>query len=115
VAQLLDSGNLVVSEKSSGRRVVLWQSFDHPSDTLLAGMKFGKSLMTGAEWSLTSWRAKDDPATGDYRRVMVMDPTKGLPDIVTWHGNVKKYRAGPWNGRPLVQRRPGHGVGLQVV
>ena len=112
VAQLLDSGNLVVSEKSSGRRVVLWQSFDHPSNTLLAGMKFGKSLKTGAEWSLTSWRAKDDPATGDYRRVM---DTRGLPDIVTWHGNVKKYRAGPWNGRPLVQRRPGHGVGLQVV
>ncbi|PAN40271.1 hypothetical protein PAHAL_7G303700 [Panicum hallii] len=95
VAQLLDSGNLVVSEKSSGRRV-LWQSFDHPSNTLLAGMKFGKSLKTGAEWSLTSWRAQDDPATGDYRRVM---DTKGLPDIVTWHGNVKKYRAGPWNGR----------------
>ncbi|RLM64523.1 hypothetical protein C2845_PM16G21030 [Panicum miliaceum] len=95
VAQLLDSGNLVVSEKSSGRRV-LWQSFDHPSNTLLAGMKFGKSLKTGAEWSLTSWRAQDDPATGDYRRVM---DTKGLPDIVTWHGNVKKYRAGPSNGR----------------
>ena len=96
VAQLLDSGNLVVSEKSSGRRVVLWQLFDHPSNTLLAGMKFGKSLKTGTEWSLTSWRERDDPATGEYRRVM---DTKGLPDIVTWRGNVKRYRAGPWNGR----------------
>ncbi|TVU03981.1 hypothetical protein EJB05_50462 [Eragrostis curvula] len=97
VLELLDSGNLVVREKikSSGGRT-LWQSFDHPSNTMLAGMKFGRNLKTGAEWSLTSWRAKNDPATGDYRRVM---DTKGLPDIVTWHGDAKKYRAGPWNGR----------------
>ncbi|AQK46434.1 Serine/threonine-protein kinase [Zea mays] len=95
VAQLLGSGNLVVREKSSNA-VFQWQSFDHPQNTLLAGMRFGKNLKTGMEWSLTSWRAQDDPATGDYRRVM---DTKGLPDIVTWHGNAKKYRAGPWNGR----------------
>jgi hypothetical protein len=25
--------------------------------------------------------------------------TRGLPDIVTWQGSAKKYRAGPWNGR----------------
>jgi hypothetical protein len=95
VAQLLGSGNLVVREKSSSA-VFQWQSFDHPQNTLLAGMRFGKNLKTGMEWSLTSWRAQDDPATGDYRRVM---DTRGLPDIVTWHGNAKKYRAGPWNGR----------------
>ncbi|KAF8651282.1 hypothetical protein HU200_063532 [Digitaria exilis] len=82
VAQLLDSGNLI--------------SFDHPSNTMLAGMKFGKNLKTGEEWSLTSWRAANDPATGAYRRVM---DTKTLPDVVTWQGNVKRYRAGPWNGR----------------
>ncbi|CAN6236362.1 unnamed protein product [Urochloa humidicola] len=93
VAQLLDSGNLVVREQSSGS--ILWQSFDHPSNTLLASMKFGKNLKTGAQWSLTSWRTQNDPATGDYRRVM---DTTGLPDIVTWQGNVKKYRSGPWNG-----------------
>nr|TKW06785.1 hypothetical protein SEVIR_7G263400v2 [Setaria viridis] len=95
VAQLLDSGNLVVRENSSGGRV-LWQSFDDPSNTMLAGMKFGKNLKTGAEWSLTSWRSANDPATGGYRRVM---DTKSLPDIVTWQGSVKKYRSGPWNGR----------------
>jgi hypothetical protein len=95
VARLLHTGNLVLREKQSGGDI-LWRSFDHPTNTMLAGMKFGKSLKTGEEWSLTSWRAQNDPATGDYRRVM---DTKGLPDVVTWHGNVKKYRAGPWNGR----------------
>ncbi|KAF0890874.1 hypothetical protein E2562_004348 [Oryza meyeriana var. granulata] len=92
-AQLLESGNLVVRDQSTG--AVLWQSFDHPSNTLIAGMRLGKNPQTGAEWSLTSWRAPDDPATGDCRRVM---DTKGLPDCVSWRGTAKKYRTGPWNG-----------------
>jgi hypothetical protein len=96
VAQLLESGNLVIVREQSSSDAFQWQSFDHPSNTLLAGMRFGKNLKTGLEWSLTSWRAKDDPATGAYRRVM---DTRGLPDIVTWQGSAKKYRAGPWNGR----------------
>ncbi|WVZ87329.1 hypothetical protein U9M48_033984 [Paspalum notatum var. saurae] len=97
VAKLLPSGNLVVQEQnSSAATAILWQSFDHPSNTMIAGMKFGKSLKNDTEWSLTSWRAQNDPATGAYRRVM---DTNGLPDIFTWQGNVKKYRAGPWNGR----------------
>jgi hypothetical protein len=45
VAQLLDSSNLVVCEQSSGD--ILWQSFDHPSNTLLAGMRIGKNSRLG--------------------------------------------------------------------
>ncbi|CAD6262116.1 unnamed protein product [Miscanthus lutarioriparius] len=93
VAQLLESGNLVVREQSSEK--MLWQSFDHPSNTLLAGMRLGKDPQTGAEWFLTSWRAPNDPTTGDCRRVM---DTRGLPDCVSWQGNTKQYRTGPWNG-----------------
>jgi len=93
-AQLLDSGNLVVRDQSTGD--VLWQWFDHPGNTYLAGMKFGKNLRTGAEWTTTSWRASNDPAPGDYWRSL---DTRGLPDTITWHGNVKMYRTGPWNGQ----------------
>jgi hypothetical protein len=93
VTQLLESGNLVVREQSNGS--IFWQSFDHPSNTLLNGMLLGKNPETGEEWSLTSWRAADDPSPGKWR--MVMD-AKGLPDCVTWQGNVKKSRTGPWNG-----------------
>ncbi|XP_060188685.1 G-type lectin S-receptor-like serine/threonine-protein kinase At4g27290 [Lycium barbarum] len=44
IAQLLDSGNLVVKEAGDGNPIkFLWQSFDHPTDTLLPGMKLGRN------------------------------------------------------------------------
>ncbi|KAK3143617.1 hypothetical protein QOZ80_4AG0302610 [Eleusine coracana subsp. coracana] len=96
-AQLLESGNFVVRDEQGigDDDDIIWQSFDHPSNTLLAGQRLGKNPETGAEWSLTSWRAPNDPTPGDCRRAM---DTKGLPDCVSWQGDVKKYRTGPWNG-----------------
>jgi hypothetical protein len=93
VAHLLNSGNLVVRDRASS--LLLWQSFDHPSNTLLPGMKTGKNLWTGAEWYITSWRSPTDPSPGPYRRGL---ETKGLPENAVWRGNVKTYRLGPWNG-----------------
>lgn len=93
VVQLLESGNLVV--RNGSNNVFLWQSFDYPSDTLLPGMKMGNNLWTGGEWYITSWRSADDPSPGDWRRVL---DTNGLPELVLWQGNAKKYRTGPWNG-----------------
>ncbi|CAO2043884.1 unnamed protein product [Urochloa humidicola] len=93
-AQLLNSGNLVVRDRGSSG--ILWQSFDHPSNTLLSGMKLGKNTWTGDEWYLTSWRSADDPSPGAYRRAL---DTSGLPDLIVWQGNVRTYRTGPWNGR----------------
>ncbi|XP_059629510.1 G-type lectin S-receptor-like serine/threonine-protein kinase At1g11330 [Cornus florida] len=46
IAVLRASGNLVLIEnKSNGS--VLWESFSHPSDTLLPGMKLGLNTKTG--------------------------------------------------------------------
>jgi hypothetical protein len=59
-ARLLDTGNLVLKNRASE---VLWQSFDHPTDTLLPGMKV-EDDKTG--WSLTSWKNNNDPAPGIY-------------------------------------------------
>ncbi|KAM0897161.1 hypothetical protein ACQ4PT_022729 [Festuca glaucescens] len=92
VAELLDSGNLVVRDRASSLH--LWQSFDHPSNTLLPGMKTGKNLWTGAEY-ITSWCSSTDRSPGPYRRGT---ETEGLPENTVWRGNVKTYRTGPWNG-----------------
>lgn len=94
-AQLLETGNLVVRDQGSGDDVLLWQSFDHPSNTLLSGMKVGKDLWNGAEWYLTSWRSPEDPSPGAYRRKL---DTSGLPDFLLLQGNDTIYRSGPWNG-----------------
>ncbi|XP_066347958.1 putative inactive G-type lectin S-receptor-like serine/threonine-protein kinase SRK [Miscanthus floridulus] len=94
-AQLLESGNLVVLSDPSSSAVVLWQSFDHPSNTLLPGMNIGKNLWTGAEWRLTSWRSASDPSSGRY---WYTTDTRGVPENVLRDGDVERYRTGPWNG-----------------
>ncbi|WVZ03381.1 hypothetical protein V8G54_024187 [Vigna mungo] len=61
-AMLLDSGNLILLKTSN--KQILWQSFDHPTDTLLPGMKLGHDK--GNTWSLRSWTSADDPAPGAF-------------------------------------------------
>ncbi|XP_019071693.1 G-type lectin S-receptor-like serine/threonine-protein kinase At4g27290 isoform X1 [Solanum lycopersicum] len=93
VAKLLDTGNFVI--KDANDDLLLWQSFDYPSDTLLASMKLGRDLVTGLERYLRSWKSDDDPAPGDY--TYHCDPT-GYPQDLMRRGPNVVYRAGPWNG-----------------
>ncbi|XP_009617832.1 G-type lectin S-receptor-like serine/threonine-protein kinase At4g27290 isoform X1 [Nicotiana tomentosiformis] len=96
VAQLLDTGNFVVRDADDPNpENFLWQSFDYPTDTLIASMKLGKDLVTGFERYLTSWRSNDDPAPGEY--TYHCDPT-GYPQDLMRKGPNVIYRAGPWNG-----------------
>ncbi|XP_034678683.1 G-type lectin S-receptor-like serine/threonine-protein kinase At4g27290 [Vitis riparia] len=96
VAQLLDTGNLVVrNENDSDPENFLWQSFDYPGDTFLPGMKYGKNLVTGLDSYLTSWKRTDDPSTGDFTNRL--DP-RGFPQMFLKEGSVVTFRSGPWNG-----------------
>ncbi|KAK9084978.1 hypothetical protein Sjap_025389 [Stephania japonica] len=92
--KLLDSGNLVLVQQNKGD--VLWQSFDYPTDTLIAGMKFGFNWKLGLNWSLTSWKSRDDPSNGDF--VLILN-TRGAPDGHIKNGSRVIWRTGPWNGR----------------
>lgn len=95
VAQLLNSGNLVVRDANDSKpENFLWQSFDYPSDTLLPGMKMGKNFVTGQEFYLSSWKNEYDPAPGEYS--YHCDAT-GYPQDVMRKGKVKVYSTGPWN------------------
>ncbi|KAI3443789.1 hypothetical protein Pfo_000454 [Paulownia fortunei] len=97
VAQLLESGNLVIrdaSDENPGN--YLWQSFDHPSDTALPGMKMGKDLVTGVDRVLQSWKTSNDPSTGNYSFLL---DSHGFPQLfVMGSGSVERFRSGPWNG-----------------
>ncbi|XP_042039074.1 G-type lectin S-receptor-like serine/threonine-protein kinase At4g27290 [Salvia splendens] len=92
VAQLLDSGNLVVRD---GIGLIVWQSFDFPTDTLLPGMKLGWNYATGREAYMTSAKNGGDPASGDF--TFRCDPT-GYPQNVLKNGGSVQYKSGPWNG-----------------
>ncbi|RDX65312.1 G-type lectin S-receptor-like serine/threonine-protein kinase, partial [Mucuna pruriens] len=96
VAELMDSGNLVIrNEGEANPEAYLWQSFDHPSDTLLPGMKLGWDLRTGLQRNLSSWKSPDDPSPGDVYRILEL---YNYPDIYTLKGTQKVFRNGPWNG-----------------
>ncbi|CAL5025238.1 unnamed protein product [Urochloa decumbens] len=89
---LLDTGNLVLQLPNS---TVIWQSFDHPTNTILPGMEF--LLIHGARAAarLKSWRGPDDPSTGDFS--FGLDPISNL-QLVIWHGAKLYCRISVWNG-----------------
>ncbi|KAJ9182794.1 hypothetical protein P3X46_006747 [Hevea brasiliensis] len=96
VAQLLDIGNLVLRNNISvNSGSYLWQSFDYPSDTMLAGMKLGWNLTTGQQLYLTSWKSTDDPSPGNFTYNLDI---LGLPQLVIYKGSMKWSRTGPLNG-----------------
>ncbi|KAI7981986.1 G-type lectin S-receptor-like serine/threonine-protein kinase [Camellia lanceoleosa] len=95
VAQLMESGNLVVRDANDMSGHFLWQSFDYPCNTLLPGMKLGKNFLTGLERHLSSWKSSDDPAPGDY--TYRCDP-QGYPQNILSSGSAEVFRTGPWNG-----------------
>ncbi|PKI33057.1 hypothetical protein CRG98_046552 [Punica granatum] len=72
--KLMDFGNLVLIYDNS--ESYLWQSFDHPSDTMLAGMKIGWDFKFRMEQQLTSWKSALDPFSRQFSYRM---DSHGLP------------------------------------
>nr|GMC72368.1 G-type lectin S-receptor-like serine/threonine-protein kinase At4g27290 [Ipomoea batatas] len=92
VAKLLDSGNLVITDANEN---FLWQSFDHPTDTLLPGMIIEKNFITGHEITLSAWKTEDNPGSGEYKFFL---ESTGYPEMILRNGGEEVYRSGPWNG-----------------
>ncbi|XP_030440747.2 G-type lectin S-receptor-like serine/threonine-protein kinase At4g27290 [Syzygium oleosum] len=97
VVQLLDNGNLVLRDGNDGDpgTAYLWQSFDYPTDTVIAEMKIGWDLRRGLDRRLTAWKSADDPSPGDFSWGLVLH---NYPEAVAWKGNQEYFRSGPWNG-----------------
>ncbi|KAK3032646.1 hypothetical protein RJ639_036606, partial [Escallonia herrerae] len=89
---LLDTGNLVLGNELN----VVWQSFDHPTDTFLPGGKLGLDKSTNRSQVLTSWRSSDDPSSGNFS--FGIDPS-GSTELIIWRNRSERYwESGAWNG-----------------
>ncbi|CAI9090994.1 OLC1v1025904C1 [Oldenlandia corymbosa var. corymbosa] len=94
-AQLLDNGDLVLRENSSGR--ILWESFQVPADSWVEDMRLGGSSNDNIK--LTSWRSPSDPSIGNFS--FGMDPLR-MPEFFIWNGSKPYWRSGPWNGNVYI-------------
>ncbi|KAF2317368.1 hypothetical protein GH714_020835 [Hevea brasiliensis] len=77
-AQLLDTGNLVLFHDRS--KSTVWESFDHPTDTILPGMKLGLNQRTGMNRFPICCKSADDPGTGNFS--LRINP-KGSPQVLS--------------------------------
>ncbi|CAN1167752.1 G-type lectin S-receptor-like serine/threonine-protein kinase RKS1 [Linum perenne] len=93
MARLLGEGNFVLLGQDG--KTVMWQSFDHPTDTVFPNMKFGLDRRTGLSQSVKPWKSAEDPAAGDWSYNL---DTNGLPQLMLYKGRTKRWRSGPWNG-----------------
>ncbi|KAK9152107.1 hypothetical protein Syun_010416 [Stephania yunnanensis] len=104
-----DDANLVISSSSNRRRSVIWQSFDHPTNAFLPGLKLGYNNVTKKGSKLTSWRNSEDPSDGIYSFEWWADRSFNI----IWNNSYKFYTSGVWNGRffgSVPEMNVGHGL-----
>ncbi|TKW06775.1 hypothetical protein SEVIR_7G262800v4 [Setaria viridis] len=85
-AVLLNSGNFVLRLQNG---TDIWQSFDHPTDTILPTMRFLLSYRAHVATRLVAWKGLDDPSTGDISSSI--DPRSNL-QVFIWNGTLPYYR-----------------------
>ncbi|KAF2303681.1 hypothetical protein GH714_021200 [Hevea brasiliensis] len=90
-AQLLDTGNLVLFHDRS--KSTVWESFDHPTDTILPGTKLGLNQRTGMNRFPICCKSADDPGTGNFS--LRINP-KGSPQVFIYWGIKYIWRGFPW-------------------
>ncbi|KAK3430630.1 hypothetical protein EUGRSUZ_E02493 [Eucalyptus grandis] len=90
-ALLSDFGNFVLQDRNA---VIMWESFDEPTDTLLPKMKIGVNVKTGKKRNLISWKGEDDPSFGSFAVGLTPETA---PQLFTWNGSSPYWRSGQWD------------------
>ncbi|VAI91799.1 unnamed protein product [Triticum turgidum subsp. durum] len=94
-AEIHDNGNLVLVDGGNSSNV-LWQSFDHPTDTQVPEAWVGENKLTGEYQALTSWRNAQDPAPGMFSDTL--DPNGTSEIFFMWNRSYVYWRSGVWTG-----------------
>ncbi|XP_059068808.1 G-type lectin S-receptor-like serine/threonine-protein kinase At2g19130 [Cryptomeria japonica] len=81
-AVITDSGNFIVLD-AHNESAIVWESFAHPTDTLLADAKLWKGM------TLTSWKSSSDPASGPFS--FRMDVSPGKTELMMLFNNTVPY------------------------
>ncbi|WVZ87313.1 hypothetical protein U9M48_033970 [Paspalum notatum var. saurae] len=87
-AVLLNSGNFVLQSPNG---TIVWQSFDHPTDTMLPTMRVMLSYKGKPAMHLSAWKGPDDPSTGEIS--YSMDPTSDALQLFIWNGTLPYIRS----------------------
>ncbi|CAO2814463.1 unnamed protein product [Amaranthus hypochondriacus] len=91
-AVLQDDGNFVL-RNGYGSNSVIWQSFDHPTDTFMPGSKFGIDKKSNRSIVFSSWKNAEDPGTGLFR--FERDPNASQL-IMVWNRTQQYWSSGPY-------------------
>ncbi|XP_021719538.1 G-type lectin S-receptor-like serine/threonine-protein kinase At1g11330 [Chenopodium quinoa] len=106
VAQLSDSGSLLVqgfpSNATRENGTIIWQSFEHPADSVLPNMRFILTPDSDLRRVLQAWKSSSDPSNG---RFSIGTNSLGLFQIIIWDGDRPHWRSGPWNGNIFIGTR----------
>lgn len=91
VALLLDTGNFILQSRNFTQ---IWQSFDHPTDTILPSFKLWANYKTHTAVPIVAWKDSQDPSTGKF--FLSRDPSTGF-QILIWRETSLYWRSGLWN------------------
>ncbi|KAI4983072.1 hypothetical protein ZWY2020_023564 [Hordeum vulgare] len=86
-ATLDNNGNFILR---SSQGIILWQSFDYPTDTLLPGMNLRVTQNMHALQRLISWRSPQDPSPGSFS--YGADPDE-FRQCIIWKGSTPYRRS----------------------
>ncbi|GLJ21871.1 hypothetical protein SUGI_0409030 [Cryptomeria japonica] len=90
-ATITNSGNFIMLGDGQNKSEIVWESFAHPTDTSLPGMKVWKGM------KLTSWKSSVDPASGLFSLGMDMSPGK-TQMLMVYNNSVPYWSSGEWTG-----------------
>ncbi|GLJ51057.1 hypothetical protein SUGI_1086940 [Cryptomeria japonica] len=83
--------NFIMLGHGHNKSEIVWESFAHPTDTWLPGMKMWKGMR------ITSWKSSVDPAIGLYSNGMDMSPGS-TQMLLMYNKSVPYWSTGGWTG-----------------